>query len=104
MTIPTASERENPMPQPPLTPTPLRPMEIRAAASGAAGTGLEYFDFSIYGALSATLFPHLFFGDLGPSAGLLTSFATFGVGYVASPLGAMVFGHLGDRLGRRPVL
>lgn len=79
-------------------------MQRRAALSGTVGSALEWFDFAVYGALSATLFPTLFFSDLGSSGGLIASFATFGVGFVARPLGAIVFGHLGDRLGRRPVL
>lgn len=79
-------------------------MEIRAAASGTFGSALEFFDFAIYGALAASLFPQLFFSDLGSSGALIASFATFGVGFVARPLGAIVFGHLGDRFGRRPVL
>ncbi|MFE4500956.1 MFS transporter [Rhodococcus sp. NPDC056743] len=79
-------------------------MQKRAAASGAVGQSLEYFDFTVYGALSATLFPQLFFSDLGESGALLASFATFGVGFVARPLGAITFGYLGDRIGRRPVL
>ncbi|RYE40513.1 MAG: MFS transporter [Hyphomicrobiales bacterium] len=81
-----------------------RRMERRAATSGALGSALEYFDFAIYGALSATLFPELFFHDLGESSALLASFATFGVGFVARPVGAIVFGHLGDKIGRRPIL
>ncbi|MBD0863465.1 MFS transporter [Gordonia sp. zg691] len=72
--------------------------------SGALGSALEFMDFTIYGILSATLFPKLFFSDLGETGGLLASFATFGVGFAARPLGAIVFGHLGDRIGRRPVL
>ena len=83
---------------------PLRPMERRAVASGALGSALEYFDFAVYGALSATLFPRLFFSHLGSTGALLASFATFGVGFVARPVGALFFGHLGDRIGRRPVL
>lgn len=79
-------------------------MERRAATSGALGSALEYFDFAVYGALSATLFPQLFFNDLGESSALLASFATFGVGFVARPVGALIFGHLGDRIGRRPIL
>jgi len=81
-----------------------RRMERRAVASGAVGSALEYFDFAVYGALSATLFPRLFFSHLGSTGALLASFATFGVGFVARPVGAIVFGHLGDRVGRRPVL
>lgn len=79
-------------------------MERRAVASGSLGAALEFFDFTIYGLLSATLFPQLFFSDLGQTGGLLASFATFGVGFLARPLGAIVFGHLGDRVGRRPIL
>src|SRR2546429_2541057 len=83
---------------------PSNRMEVRAAASGTFGTALEFFDFGVYGALSASLFPKLFFSGLGSSGALLASFATFGVGFVARPVGAIVFGHLGDRFGRRPVL
>ncbi|WP_171041468.1 MFS transporter [Sinomonas susongensis] len=72
--------------------------------SGALGSALEYFDFALYGALSATLFPTLFFNNLGPTGGLLASFVTFGVGIAARPIGAIIFGHLGDRLGRKPIL
>ena len=78
--------------------------ERRAATSGFLGVSLEYFDFAIYGALSAALIPKLFFDDLGSTGALLASFATFGVGFVARPAGAIVFGHLGDKFGRRPVL
>ncbi len=79
-------------------------MQKRATISGTIGQALEYFDFTVYGALSATIFPQLFFSDLGPSSALLASFATFGVGFIARPIGAVVFGYLGDRIGRRPVL
>ncbi|MDF3311223.1 MFS transporter [Rhodococcus sp. T2V] len=81
-----------------------RPMEARAVVSGALGSALEYFDFAVYGALAATLFPTLFFHELGSTGALLASFATFGVGFVARPVGAIVFGHLGDRIGRKPIL
>ena len=70
-----------------------RGMELRAVVSGSLGSALEYFDFAVYGALSATLFPTLFFKDLGSTGALLASFATFGVGFVARPVGAIVFGH-----------
>lgn len=78
--------------------------ERRAVLSGAFGSALEWFDFAVYGALSATLFPTLFFSDLGEGGALLASFATFFVGFAARPLGAVVCGYLGDRFGRRPVL
>lgn len=80
------------------------PTARRAVASGAFGSALEWFDFSVYGALSATVFPQLFFPDVAPSTALLASFASFGVGLAARPLGGLIFGMLGDRLGRRNVL
>ena len=83
--------------------TPTR-QSRRALASGAFGATLEYFDFALYGAMAATVFPAVFFERSDPSAALLASFATFGVGVVARPLGGIVFGYLGDRLGRRNVL
>lgn len=78
--------------------------ERRAVVSGTLGSAIEYFDFAIYGALSATLFPTLFFSELGSTGGLVASFATFGVGFFARPLGALAFGHYGDRYGRLPAL
>lgn len=83
---------------------PGRSMQTRAVVSATLGNTLEYFDFAVYGALAATLFPRLFFHQLGTTAGLLASFATFGVGFIARPVGAVVLGHLGDRYGRKPVL
>jgi MFS family permease len=88
-------------PGPPATPTP---MARRAATSASIGTALEWFDFSVYGTLAATVFPSVFFPGLTPAAGILASFATFGAGFFARPLGALVFGYLGDRYGRRDVL
>ncbi|MEV0949004.1 MFS transporter [Promicromonospora sp. NPDC050249] len=76
----------------------------RALASGTLGSALEWFDFALYGALSATIFPALFFSDLGEAGSLIASFATFGVGFLARPLGAIICGYYGDRYGRRPVL
>ncbi|MFD2794890.1 MFS transporter [Promicromonospora vindobonensis] len=76
----------------------------RAVASGTAGSILEWFDFAVYGAMSATVFPVVFFSEMTGPVALLASFATFGVGIFARPLGGIVFGHLGDRIGRRAVL
>ena len=104
MTSSSPSEQDSPPISTPGGRPPFRRMEIRAAVSGTLGSALEYFDFALYGALAATVFPALFFKDLGPTGGLLASFATFGVGFVARPLGAVFFGHLGDKIGRRPVL
>ena len=84
--------------------TPASPQAKRAVLSGTFGSALEWFDFAVYGAMAATVFPKLFFNDMSPAIALLASFATFGVGFVARPLGGIVFGHLGDRLGRRKIL
>lgn len=89
----------------PLRPSTPAPAEAkRAVLSGTFGSALEWFDFAVYGAMAATVFPVVFFNDLDPSLGLLASFATFGVGFFARPLGGILFGHLGDRLGRRKIL
>ncbi|MCX6497319.1 MAG: MFS transporter [Arthrobacter sp.] len=84
--------------------TPASAQAKRAVLSGTFGSALEWFDFAVYGAMAATVFPKLFFNDMSPAIALLASFATFGVGFVARPLGGIVFGHLGDRLGRRKIL
>lgn len=76
----------------------------RAIAGGTFGTALEWFDFAVYGTLSATLFPILFFPAFDANTALLASFATFGAGMLARPLGGIIFGALGDRIGRRNVL
>ncbi|MCA4131623.1 MFS transporter [Arthrobacter sp. M4] len=86
------------------TRTPAPRQAKRAVVSGTFGSALEWFDFAVYGAMSATVFPVVFFNKLDPVIGLLASFATFGVGFFARPLGGIVFGHLGDRFGRRKIL
>ncbi|MEV6335702.1 MFS transporter [Nocardia vinacea] len=91
------------------TPTPPQPTNVRkspgkAAASGWIGGALEYYDFFIYAQAAALVFPSIFFPTGNPSVAILASLATFGVGYVARPLGAFVLGHWGDRHGRKNVL
>ncbi len=76
----------------------------RAIVSGWAGTSLEYFDFQLYGLAAALVLPQLFFPDIGPAMGLLASFATYAVGFLARPIGAIFFGRLGDKYGRKMVL
>jgi MFS family permease len=79
-------------------------MTARAVLAATIGTALEWFDFSLYGVVSATIFPKLFFPSLEPTSGLLASLATFGVGLAARPLGAVICGYLGDKFGRRNLL
>lgn len=76
----------------------------KAALASFLGGTLEYYDFFIYGTAAALVFPALFFPADNPTVGLVAAFATFGVAYVARPLGGMVMGHFGDRIGRRNVL
>lgn len=79
-------------------------MRTRAVTAATIGTALEWFDFTLYGALSATVLPKLFFPAMDATSALLASLATFGVGLAARPIGAIVCGHLGDKLGRRNLL
>lgn len=76
----------------------------RASLASTVGSALEYYDFALYGLASALIFNKLFFPNLDAASGLVASFATFGVGFVARPLGGLFFGTLGDRLGRKWVL
>ncbi len=79
-------------------------MPRKAVTAATIGTALEWFDFTLYGAISATILPKLFFPAMEPTAGLLASLATFGVGLAARPLGAITCGYLGDKLGRRNLM
>ena len=85
----------------------------RAASRGAiravllasfVGTAIEWYDFFLYGTAAALVFGPLFFPTVDPLTGTLSAFATFAVGFVARPLGGIVFGHFGDRVGRRSML
>jgi metabolite-proton symporter len=76
----------------------------RVAVASAIGTTVEWYDFFIYGTAAATVFGPRFFPQVSPVAGTLASFATFGVGFFARPIGGIVMGHLGDRVGRKSML
>src|SRR3954464_7346793 len=76
----------------------------RALFAGTVGTSIEWYDFFLYGTAAALVFPHLFFPNSSHYAGALASFATYAVGFAARPVGAAIFGHWGDRIGRKATL
>jgi len=76
----------------------------KVAFASAAGTTIEFYDFFIYGTAAALVFPVVFFPALGAAAGTVASFGTFAVAFFARPIGAIIFGHYGDRIGRKKTL
>ena len=80
------------------------PSRSRIAVASFIGTSIEFYDFYIYGTAAALVFGKLFFPSFSDTAGRLASLATFAVGFIARPLGAILFGHFGDRLGRKRML
>lgn len=76
----------------------------RLATASAVGTTLEWYDFTVYNTLAALIFNRLFFPSFDPLTGTILAFSTYAVGYVSRPVGGMLFGHMGDRRGRRVVL
>lgn len=76
----------------------------KATASGWVGSALEYYDFFIYAQAAALIFPQIFFPNTDPKVAIVASLATYGVGYVARPIGAFFLGHWGDTRGRKNVL
>ncbi|MFI9345265.1 MFS transporter [Streptomyces sp. NPDC052773] len=84
----------------PPTPSNLK----RIVAASLIGTTIEWYDFFLYGSAAALVFNQLFFPESDPLVGTLLSFLTYAVGFAARPLGALVFGHYGDRLGRKKLL
>src|SRR6202521_5629320 len=76
----------------------------KAAASGWIGSALEYYDFFIYATAASLVFPQIFFPSENPAVAIIASLATYGVGYIARPVGAFFLGHWGDTHGRKYVL
>jgi MHS family shikimate/dehydroshikimate transporter-like MFS transporter len=76
----------------------------QVAFASFIGTAIEWYDFFLYGTTAALVFPKLFFPAFSPPAATLASFATFGVAFFARPIGGVVFGHFGDRIGRKSML
>ncbi|GAA4874378.1 MFS transporter [Actinomycetospora straminea] len=97
-TVPPRSDAGGPTPAP--TPAHAR----RVARATFVGTAIEWYDFNIYGAAAALIFAPQFFPNFSPAAGLLAAFGTFAVGFIARPVGGIVFGHFGDRFGRKHTL
>jgi metabolite-proton symporter len=76
----------------------------RAVIASTVGTAIEWYDFFLYGTIAALVFPAVFFPNSAPGIGVIESFATLFVGFAARPVGAAIFGHFGDRLGRKAML
>lgn len=76
----------------------------RLSAASMVGTTLEWYDFTVYNTMAALIFNKLFFPSFDPLSGTILAFSTYAVGYVSRPIGGVIFGHLGDKLGRRFVL
>ena len=77
---------------------------IRVVAASMAGTTVEWYDFFLYGVAAALVFPKVFFPGSDPAVGVLLALGTFAIGFIARPIGGLVFGHYGDILGRKKLL
>ncbi|RKE17295.1 MFS transporter [Streptomyces sp. TLI_171] len=87
------------------TPPVGRPAALRrVVAASLIGTTVEWYDYFLYGSAAALVFGHVFFPKADPLTGTLLSFLTYAIGFAARPLGALVFGHFGDRIGRKKLL
>ena len=72
-----------------------------AGISSVMGSTIEWYDFFLYGTMAALIFPQLFFPQHDPYVATLLTFTTYAIGYIARPIGGILFGHLGDRIGRK---
>ncbi|TDE27654.1 MFS transporter [Nonomuraea mesophila] len=86
------------------TPQTVAPSRSRVAAASLIGTAIEFYDFYIYGTAAALVLNAAFFPELDPVAGSLAAFSTFAVAFISRPLGSALFGHWGDRIGRKSML
>ena len=77
---------------------------VKVVAASMAGTTVEWYDFFLYGVAAALVFPAVFFPASDPAVGTLASLGTFAIGFVARPIGGLIFGHFGDRIGRKQLL
>ena len=76
----------------------------KVALTALAGTSIEWYDFFLYGAAAALIFPSAFFGEVPPTTALILSLLTFAAGFIARPIGGIIFGHFGDKIGRKKTL
>jgi len=76
----------------------------KVALTALAGTSIEWYDFFLYGAAAALIFPTAFFGEIPPTTALILSLLTFAAGFIARPIGGIIFGHFGDKIGRKKTL
>jgi MFS family permease len=76
----------------------------KVALTALAGTSIEWYDFFLYGAAAALIFPSAFFGEIPETTALILSLLTFAAGFIARPIGGIIFGHFGDRVGRKKTL
>lgn len=90
----------NPTPNPPTPPASV----VRVVAASFVGTAIEWYDFFLYGTAAALVFNQLFFPTIDPVLGTMAAFGTYAVGFVARPFGGVLFGHYGDRFGRKSAL
>src|SRR5436190_16215668 len=81
-----------------------RPSHVTVATASLIGTAIEWYDFFLSGTAAALIFNKLFFPTFDPMMGTLLAFATYALGFIARPLGGLVFGHYGDKIGRKTML
>lgn len=103
LTFPDLARYEHPVTSTGVVSPPATKMRTIAVAS-FVGTAIEFYDFYIYGTAAALVLGKVFFPDLSPLAGTLAAFSTFAVAFLARPLGSLLFGHFGDRVGRKSML
>ena len=84
--------------------TPARSTIVKVVAASMAGTTVEWYDFFLYGVAAALVFPKVFFPGSDPAVGVLLALGTFAIGFIARPIGGLIFGHYGDILGRKKLL
>ena len=83
---------------------PPRSTIVKVVAASMAGTTVEWYDFFLYGVAAALVFPQVFFPGSDPAVGVLLALGTFAIGFIARPVGGLIFGHYGDILGRKKLL